>query len=328
MIRYIVKRLLLMIPILLGISFIVLILIDLAPGDVARTVAGVEAEDWEVEAVREQLHLNDPLLIRYGRFIWNACHGTFGTSFINKKDIMHDMMGRFPYTVLLATLSVTIAVLIGIPIGIYSSTNQYTWKDNLSIFLSLFCVSMPPFWFALLLVQVFAVKLGWVPAAGVAAWKSWFLPTFSLAVAYAASIARQMRSNMLEVIRQDYIVTSRAKGLHGGTVLFRHALKNALIPVIQTVGGLYSMALGGALIAETIFSMPGLGSYSLSALSNRDYPAIQGSVLFLSLVSCSMILLIDIVFAFIDPRIRSQYSRTGKKARKETENSEKAQAKA
>ena len=317
MLRYIIKRLLLMIPILLGISFIVLILIDLAPGDVARKVAGAEAEDWQVEAVREQLHLNDPLIVRYGRFIWNALHGTFGNSFINKKDVMSDMLGRFPYTVLLATLSVALAVVIGIPIGIYSATNQYTWKDNLSIFLSLFCVSMPPFWFALLLVQLFAVKLGWVPPSGVAQWKSWILPTLSLAAAYAASIARQMRSNMLEVIRQDYIVTARAKGLHEGTVLYRHALKNALIPVIQTVGGLYSMALGGALIAETIFSMPGLGSYSLSALTNRDYPAIQGSVLFLSTVSCLMILLIDIVFAFVDPRIRSQYAKTKRPAGKE-----------
>lgn len=317
MLRYVVKRLLLLIPILLGISLIVLVLIDLAPGDIARYVAGAEATDEEVDAVRDSLGLNDPLIVRYGRFIWNACHGTFGTSFIKKTDVMTDMMVRFPYTVLLATLSVSIAVLAGIPIGIYAATNQYTWKDSLSIFLSLFCVSMPSFWFALLLVQLFAVKLKWVPPAGVETWKSWVLPTISLTVAYAASVVRQMRSNMLEVIRQDYIVTARAKGLHEGTVLYRHALKNALIPVIQTVGGLYSRALGGALIAETIFSMPGLGAYSLSALSSRDYPAIQGSVLFLSLVSTLIILLIDVVFAFVDPRIRSQYVKNKKTAKKE-----------
>ena len=315
--RYIIKRILIMIPILLGISFIVLILIDIAPGDVARRVAGAEAEDWEVEEVRETLGLNDPLLVRYGKFIWRVCHGSFGKSFINKKDVMQDMMSRFPYTVLLATFSVAFAVLIGIPIGIYSATNQYTWKDNLAIFLSLFCVSMPPFWFALLLVRLFSVRLRLLPPSGVSSWQCWIMPCLSLAVAYSASIARQMRSNMLEVIRQDYIVTARAKGLHEGTVLYRHALKNALIPVIQTVGGLYSMALGGALIAETIFSMPGLGSYSLSALTNRDYPAIQGSVLFLSFVSTLMILIIDIIFAFVDPRIRSQYVRSKKKRTKE-----------
>ena len=324
--RYIIKRLLLMIPILLGISFIVLILIDLAPGDVARKVAGVEAEDWEVEEVRKELGLSDPLLVRYGRFIWNALHGTFGKSFINRKDVMGDMLMRWPYTILLATLSVALAVIVGIPIGIFAATNQYSWKDSLAIFLSLFCVSMPPFWFALLLVQLFAVKLGWLPTSGVEEWRSWVLPTISLAVAYAAGIVRQMRSNMLEVIRQDYIVTARAKGLHEGAVLYRHALKNALIPVIQTVGGLYSMALGGALIAETIFALPGLGSYSLSALTNRDYPAIQGSVLFLSILHSAMILIIDLVFAFVDPRIRSQYARARKRKAKEVSGGEKAKA--
>lgn len=323
MLRYIIKRLLIMIPILLGISFIVLILIDLSPGDVARIVAGPDAEDWEVEEVRVQLQLDDPLLVRYGRFIWNAVHGSFGKSFINKQDVWGAMMSRFPYTVLLAFLSVILSVVIGIPAGIVAATNQYSWKDNLTIVLSLFFVSMPAFWFALLLVQLFSVKLGWLPAAGIGTWKHWILPTVSLALAYMASIARQMRSNMLEVIRQDYIVTARAKGLSEHTVLYRHALKNALIPVIQVVGGLFSMALGGALIAETIFSLPGLGVYSLTALSNRDYPAIQGSVLFLSIINCVMILVVDVVFAFVDPRIRSQYVR--RKAKK-VEKPEKAVA--
>jgi peptide/nickel transport system permease protein len=309
MIRYVIKRLLIMIPILLGISFIVLILIDLSPGDVARIVAGPEAEDWEVQEVREALHLNDPLIVRYGRFLWNALNGSFGKSFINKKDVWDAMMGRWMYTVLLAFLSVILAVIIGIPAGIVAATHQYSWRDNVTIVLSLFCVSMPAFWFALLLVQLFSVNLGWLPASGVGSWKNWVLPTVTLALAYTASIARQMRSNMLEVIRQDYIVTARAKGLPEKTVLYRHALKNALIPVIQVVGGLFSMALGGALIAETIFSLPGLGVYSLSALTNRDYPAIQGSVLFLSVIHCMVILLIDVVFAFVDPRIRSQYVR-------------------
>ncbi len=323
MIRYIIKRLIIMIPILLGISFIVLVLIDLSPGDVARIVAGVDAEEWEVEEVREALQLNDPLLVRYGRFLWNAVHGSFGKSFINKKDVWGDMIARFPYTVLLALLSVILAVLIGIPAGIVAATNQYSWKDNVTIVLSLFCVSMPAFWFALLLVQFFAVRLGWLPPSGVGTWKHWVLPTISLALAYSASIARQMRSNMLEVIRQDYIVTAHAKGLPERTVLYKHALKNALIPVIQVVGGLFSMALGGALIAETIFSLPGLGVYSLTALTNRDYPAIQGSVLFLSVISCMMILIVDIVFAFVDPRIRSQYMREKvKKAKKEAASGE------
>ena len=317
MIRYIVKRLLIMIPILLGISFIVLVLIDLAPGDVARSIVGPEAEEWQYEQVRSDLHLDDPLMIRYLRFIGNAFKGNFGSSFITKTDVRGDLLKRFPYTVYLATMSVILAVLLGIPIGIYAATHQYSWKDNAAILLSLICVSMPSFWFALILAQVFAVKLKVLPPFGIESWKGWIMPTVSLALGYTASIARQMRSNMLEVIRQDYITTARAKGQSEYKILYRHALKNALIPVITIVGGLFGLALGGALIAETIFSVPGLGKYTLVALTNRDYPAIQGGVLFISVVHCLVILLIDIAFAFVDPRIRSQYiSKKKKNARK------------
>ncbi|NLT13005.1 MAG: ABC transporter permease [Clostridiales bacterium] len=320
MAKYIVKRLLMMIPILLGISFIVLILIDISPGDVARIIVGSEAEEWEYEQVREELRLDDPLLVRYGRFIISTLKGDFGKSFITKKDVWADMMSRFPYTLALATLSLVVAILVGIPIGIYAATHQYTWKDNTAILLSLFCVSMPAFWFALILVQVFAVQLRILPPAGIDSWKGWVLPSISLALGYAAAIARQMRSNMLEVIRQDFIVTARAKGLSERKVLYRHALKNALIPVIMIAGTMFGLSLGGALIAEVIFSIPGLGNYTLVALANRDYPAIQGSVLFLSALFCLVILLIDIVFAFVDPRIRSQYMRK-KKRYKEVRNS-------
>lgn len=310
MIRYIVKRLLLLIPILLGISFIVLILIDISPGDVARIIAGPTAEEWEYQQVREELRIDDPLPVRYVRFIGGAIHGDFGKSFITQKDVWGDMMSRFPYTLTIATLSMVLAVIIGIPVGIYAATHQYTWKDNTAILLSLFCVSMPAFWFALLLVQFFAVNIPIFPPSGIENWKGWVLPTVSLALGFAAGIARQMRSSVLEVIRQDFIITARAKGLSERKVLYRHALKNALIPVVMIVGTLFGMSMGGALIAEVIFSIPGLGTYTLVALANRDYPAIQGSVLFLSTIFCLIILLIDIIFAFVDPRIRSQYIRS------------------
>ena len=264
MIRYIVKRLVMMIPILLGISFIVLILIDISPGDVARIIVGSEAEEWEYQQVREELRLDDPLLVRYGRFIVNTLKGDFGKSFITKKDVWADMMSRFPYTLALAALSLVIAVLIGIPIGIYAATHQYTWKDNTAILLSLFCVSMPAFWFALILVQIFAVKIRLLPPAGIDSWKGWVLPSISLALGYAAAIARQMRSNMLEVIRQDFIVTARAKGLsERGFIPARS--ENALIPVIMIAGTMLRSVSGGALIAEVIFSIPGLGNYTLVA---------------------------------------------------------------
>ena len=315
MIRYIIKRLLMLIPILLGISFIALIFIDIAPGDPARMIAGWEAEDWEVEQIREELGLNESLLTRYFKFVGGAVQGDFGKTFNTKRPVWPDMMQRFPYTLLIASLSVVLSVIIGIPIGIYAATHQYSWKDNTAIFVSLICVSMPAFWFALLLVQLFAVKLRWLPVAGIQTWQGWVLPTFSLAVGYAAGLARQARSNMLEVIRQDYITTARAKGQSELVIKYRHALKNACIPLILIVGGMFGGALGGALIAEVIFSVPGLGQYMLTGLTGRDYPVIQASVLFMSAISCLVILLIDIIFGFIDPRIRSQYVRRRKPAK-------------
>ena len=307
--KYVLKRIIIMIPILICICFIVQILIAIAPGDPARSMVGPEAEEWEYEAIREQLGLNKPMLVRYWDFMKGVFTGNLGVSFFTKRPVWDDLMTRFPYTVMIATLSVLLAVVVGIPLGIFAATNQFTWKDSFSVLLSLITVSMPSFWFALLLVQFFSVKLRILPVSGIATWKGYILPVASIALGYAASIMRQMRSNMLEVIRQDYIVTARAKGLNERKVLYKHALKNALIPVVMTIGVFYGMALGGALIAETIYSLPGLGSYTLSGLSNRDYPIIQGSVLFMSVIFVVIMLLIDVAFSFIDPRIRSQYVR-------------------
>jgi peptide/nickel transport system permease protein len=316
MIKYIVKRLLLMIPILLGISFIVLILIDITPGDPARLILGTQATQEQVDELRENMGLNDPLAVRYVRFVWGVMRGDLGKSYTNSRSVWTEMMQRFPYTLLISGMSLILSVIIGIPLGVYAATHQYTWKDNAAIIASLFCVSMPGFWFALILVQIFCVKWQLLPPSGIENWKGWILPTISLALGYAAGISRQMRSSMLEVIRQDYITTARSKGQTENKVLYRHALKNALIPIIMTVGSIFGMSLGGALIAEVIFSVPGLGSYTLSGLTQRDYPVIQGSVLFLSALFSIVILLIDVMFAFIDPRIRSQYVRKKKRETK------------
>lgn len=318
MLKYIIKRLILMIPILLCIILIVTVLMEITPGDPARIVAGTNATEEEYAKVRADLKLDDPLMLRYVRFVAGSVHGDFGTSFITRTSVFHDIMIRVPYTSLLAVLSVAIAVCIGIPMGIIAATNQNTWKDYCAILFSLICSSMPPFWFALMLVQWFAVKIRIFPVQGITTWLGWVLPVISLALGYSASIARLTRSSTLEVIRQDYITTARAKGVKEKTVLYRHVLKNSLIPVVTSVGGLFGHALGGALIAETIFSIPGLGSYSITALTNRDYPAIQGSVLYLSTLFSVIILLVDIIYALIDPRIRSQYSK-GKKIKKQKE---------
>lgn len=316
MIKYVIKRVLLMIPILMGITLIVLVFIDIAPGDPARIMLGNEATEEEIMALREELGLNKPFIVRYFNFFKNAFKGDFGRSYMNNRAVLDEMLQRFKYTLLISVLSVALSVLIGIPLGVFAAIHQYTWKDNAAIAISLLCVSMPAFWFALIIIQIFSIHLQILPPAGIESWKGWIMPTVSLALGYTALITRQMRSDMLEVIRQDYITTARAKGQTEFKVLYRHALKNAIIPIVQIVGSIFGMSLGGAMISEIIFSVPGLGSYMLSGLTARDYPVIQSSSLFMSAVFSIMILLIDIAFAFIDPRIRSQYiKRRAKKIR-------------
>ena len=264
MFKYVLRRLLMMIPIMLGISFIVLVLIDITPGDPAAIIAGPDATQEEYEQIREDLGLNRPLLTRYVSFLGGVLRGDLGKSFMNKRSIWDQVAERFPYTLRLSMMCIALAIVAGIPIGIFAATHQYTWKDNVSIMGALFCVSMPGFWFALILIQIICVQFRLLPIAGIESWTGWILPTFTHSLGYMAIIARQTRSNMLDVIRQDYITTARAKGQSEQIVRYRHALKNAMIPLIQIVGGVFGMSLGGAMITEVIFSVPGLGSYALA----------------------------------------------------------------
>lgn len=324
MLRYVGKRLLILIPTLLVITIVVQLFIVITPGDPARMMAGTQVSEEEVEALRESMGLNDPFIVRYADYMKSLFRGDFGISYRTKSSVLTEILERFPYTLILVFVSMIMSVAIGIPTGIYAATHQYTWKDNMSIFLSLFCVSMPSFWFALILIQYLCVKWKLLPVAGVDSWLGWILPCFTTALSYAASIARQMRSNMLEVIRQDYITTARAKGQTEHKVLYKHALKNAIIPIIMTVGSIFGMAMGGSLVTEVIFGIPGLGSYTIDALNSRDYPVIQTNVLFLSTLFCVILLLTDVAFGIADPRIRAQYagkSKIKKKVSKKHEGS-------
>jgi len=316
LIRYAGKRLLMMIPVLLCVTIVIQLLLTITPGDPARMILGVNATEEKVQELRGEMGLNDPLPVRYGRYIWNLLHGDFGTSIVTKRSIIDEIGDRFKWTLLLVALSLSFALLLGVPIGVFAATHQNTWKDNLAMFLALFCVSMPAFWFSLILIQELAVNHQWFPMSGIKTWSSWVLPCLALAVGFTATIARQTRSNMLETIRQDYITTARAKGLPEFKVKFSHALKNALTPIIMVAGSMFGVMLGGALISEVIFSIPGLGQYTMQALTNRDYPVIQSSVLILSFMFSIVILAVDIIFALVDPRIRSQYIRSGKRNRR------------
>lgn len=312
-----------MIPTLIGISLIVLILIDLTPGDPARMMLGAAATEEQVNELREELGLNKSFLSRWGNYIVGIVHGDFGTSIMTKRPVFNEMIERFKYTLVLVIFGTVFSALVGIPVGVFAATNQRNWKDSTAIFLSLVAVSMPSFWFALLLIRFFGVKLQILPISGVDTWTGWILPCLTMAIGLIAMIARQMRSDMLEVLRQDYITTARSKGLSEKVVVFRHALKNAMIPVIMVIGGVFGSSLGGSLITEVIFSIPGLGDYIMTGLNNRDYPVIQSGILIISGLFAVIILVVDIVFALVDPRIRSQYMK--KRRRKEGNEHEKKQ---
>jgi len=313
MLRFIIRRLLLVIPTLLGITAVVLLFITITPGDPVRLMYGEQVTEEVIEAKREELGLNDSYFVRYFNYIKNIImYGDFGMSYKTKQPVINDILARYPFSLMLITISLVLSLGVGIPLGIYAATHQYSWKDNAAIFIALFCVSMPGFWFALMLIQIFSVKFGIFPTSGIANWKGWILPVVASSLAFIATIARQTRSNMLEVIRQDYITTARAKGQSERKVRYNHALKNAIIPVTMVVGGIFGVAMGGSMVSEQIFSIPGLGLYTLQALQSRDYPAIQTCVLFMSTLLAIVLLLIDIVFALVDPRIRAQFASSRK----------------
>ncbi len=265
MLRYIGKRLLMLIPVLIAISLVSLIIIDLTPGDPARILLGTQATEEQVEELRDELGLNDPFFVRWWKYVSNiVIRGDFGTSLMTKRPVVTEMMERFNYTLLLVIFGTVFAVIVGIPVGIFAANHQHTWKDSLAIFLSLIAISMPSFWFSLLIIRFFGVKLQILPISGIDTWKGWIMPCVSMALGTIAMLARQMRSDMLEVLRQDYITTARSKGLSERKVVYRHALKNALIPVITIVGGMFGASLGGSLITEVIFSIPGMGNYIMT----------------------------------------------------------------
>ncbi len=308
MLKYFLKRLLWIIPTVLGVTLIVMLLLEFTPGDPARQLLGNFATEEDIAIAREEMGLNKNVLVRYVEYIAGVFKGDIGQSYFTKGAVWDEVISKFPYTLRLVSVSMILSIFIGIPIGVYAATHQYSWKDHLSIVLSLFFVSMPSFWFALILVRIFALKLGWVPPLGIENWKGWILPTVSMALGYSATLARQTRSSMLEQIRQDYVTTARAKGQTERKVIYKHALKNALIPVIVIVGSMFGASLGGSVIAENVFAIPGLGNYTISALTSRDYPVVQGSVLFFTIMFSFILVLVDIVFALVDPRIKSQFS--------------------
>lgn len=297
-----------MIPVLLGVSLLVFAIMSFTPGDPAQLILGENAPPEAVAELREEMGLNDPFVLRYARFVGNAMMGDLGQSYTSGRDVFDEIFSRFPNTLILAAIGVIIAVLIGIPVGIISATRQYSLIDSGSMIFALLGVSMPNFWLGLMMILLFSVNLGWVPSGGYSDWSSLIMPAITLGTGSAAIITRMTRSSMLEVIRQDYIRTARAKGVAENVVINRHALKNALIPVITVIGLQFGYLLGGAVLTETVFSWPGVGRMMVDAIRQKDAPTVLGTVVFLATTSSLVNLFVDLLYGFVDPRIKSQYA--------------------
>lgn len=299
-----------MIPVVLGVTILIFTILYFVPGDPAQTILGSDATPEELQAKREELGLDDPYFVRLGRYLKDVyINFDFGRSYISNQSITQELMARFPRTLALCLASMIVAMLIGIPLGVNAAVHQGSAWDTISMVIALLGVSMPTFWVAQLLVMLFALKLGWLPPVGYQNFSNYVLPCIANAFNGLAMQARQMRSGMLEVIHSDYITTARAKGLSERKVIFRHALPNALIPVVTVAGTTFGKMLGSTVVIESVFSIPGIGGYMINGVNARDYTVVQACVIFLAIFFSIIMLLVDLMYSAIDPRIKAQYTR-------------------
>ena len=305
--KYILRRLLLMIPVLFGVVLIIFTLTYFTDGDPARALLGPQATVEDIYSKQQELGLHDPFIVQFGRYLFNLIQMDLGTSFASRRPVVQEVLSRFPTTMHLTGMSIVIAILIGVPLGILSATKQYSIFDGIATFIGLMGISIPNFWLSMMFILFFSVRLDLLPPSGFDTPLHWILPSFAIGISSAAIIMRMTRSSMLEVIRQDYIRTAKAKGQKSSVIIFKHALRNALIPVITIVGLEIGVLLGGAILTENIFSIAGIGRFMVEAISRRDFPVIQGGVLLIAFAFSMINLLVDIIYAFVDPRIKAQY---------------------
>lgn len=308
MLKYVIKRILWLIPVLLGVTILVYTIMYFTPGDPAVNALGNGATEEEIMNFNVNHGLEGNYITRLLRYMKNVfLHFDFGTSYMNQSSVSAQIMARLPYTLLVSYIGVAISLLVGIPLGVAAATHQNTWIDSLSMVLSMFCASMPVFWFALILVMMFSLRLGWLPSIGTDSWLCYIMPCMSIGVGGAAGIARQTRSSMLEVIHQDYVVTARAKGQKENKVITKHCLRNGMIPVLTVVGGSMAALVGNSLVCETIFSIPGVGSYMITGVNKRDMPVVLGCVIVLAFLFSLTMLVCDLLYTVIDPRLKTMF---------------------
>ncbi|MDO5438862.1 MAG: ABC transporter permease [Erysipelotrichaceae bacterium] len=311
MLKYLRKRLIMMVFLLLGMTFIVFASLYFAPGDPAEIAAGPSATVEEIELMRRYLGLDRPFIVQYGTYLWNLLHGDFGTSLITRQPILSELLIRLPNTLNLATSAMIMACIIGIPLGIIAAIYKDTWIDNALTTLSLAGISIPNFWLGTVLIIYFCVQLGWFPTGGMSeffwtktGFRQAFLPALSLGMQTAAGFTRIGRSSMLDVLQSDYIRTARSKGLKNGKIVWVHALRNALIPIVTQMGTSFGSLLGGSIVTEQVFAVNGIGTYLINAINQRNYNAVQSTVLVIAFMFLVVNLIVDLLYLVIDPRIK------------------------
>ncbi|MBN2899850.1 MAG: ABC transporter permease [Clostridia bacterium] len=308
MLKYIMRRIVMLIPVIFGVAFIVFFLLYITPGDPARIILGDQAPEEAVLELRSEMGLDDPFIVQFGTYTYNLIvKQDIGKSYVTKRPVIEEILNVFPATLKLSASAVALALVVGIPFGIISAIKQYSIFDSITMMMALVGISMPVFWLGLLLILLFSVHLGWLPSSGYTTLDAMILPAIALGAQSIAIITRMTRSSMLEVIRMDYIRTARSKGQLEKIVILKHALGNALIPIITIAGLQFGRLLGGAVLTESIFSIPGIGRLMVESIKMRDYPVVQGGVLFVAISFSLVNLLVDLLYAYVDPRIKSQY---------------------
>ncbi len=317
MFKYILRRILLLIPILLGVSAIIFTLKTFTPGDPARQILGNSATEEQVQAKREELGLNDPVLVQYGRYILGVIHLDFGESYRTGEPVLSEIVPRLWTSAKITLGAVAIGALLGILLGIISALKKYTWIDSLVLVVSMFFQSVPEFAVALVLILIFAVKLHVLPATGIETAAGYILPMCCIGLSSVANYTRITRSSMLEVLGEDYIRTARAKGQTEAKIVQSHALRNAMIPVAQSIGTNLGNSIGGGMVLETVFSVPGVGKYIVDSITQRNYPSVLGGALILAFVLTIINLIVDVSFVMIDPRLKTTIISGGSKKPKQ-----------
>jgi ABC-type dipeptide/oligopeptide/nickel transport system permease component len=303
MLVFLARRALQLFPVIFGVSVIVFLMIHLIPGDPAQIIAGQDATQEDIQAVRVSLGLDRPLVVQYLSFIGHALTGDFGESFRTGRPVIEEISVRYGNTLLLGLLAMAFGTVVGVIIGAVTAVYRGTWVDNLVLGVSLFGISTPAFFLGILLMLVFSVWLQWLPLTGMGSWRNFIMPALALGIPNAAVVARMARTSLIEVLQQDYIRTAQAKGVSGSAIVMRHALRNALIPVITVVGLQMGYLLGGAIVTETVFAWPGIGRLVIQSISTRDFPMVQAAVLVLALTFVIITLITDILYWFVDPRM-------------------------